>query len=60
MEGNTKLQDSIKSAKMLTGGVIKQGGQINHTKKALLKLFKSQKECFIKFEKTNENIFHKL
>ena len=43
MESNTKLQDSIKSAKMLTGGVIKQGGQINHIKKALLKLFKSQK-----------------
>ena len=35
-------------------------GLINHMKKALLKLFNSDKECFIKFGKINDHILNKL
>ena len=59
-KATTKFQDFIKSAKILIGRVIKQGGLINHMKKALLKLVDSQKECFIKFGKTNDYISNKL
>ena len=37
------------STKILIGGIIKQWSLINYMKKALLELFYSHKECFIKF-----------
>ena len=43
----TKIQDFVKSAKILIGRVIKQEVLINHKKKALLKLFNSCEEIFI-------------
>ena len=52
-KGATKFQDFIKFAKMVIGRIIKQGGQVNHIKKALLKLLNSHKDCFIQFGKTN-------
>ena len=45
---------------VITWGIIKQGGVINHMKKDLLKLFNSHEECFIKFGKTNDHILNKL
>ena len=50
----------LKFAKILFGRVIKQRGLINHMKKALLKLFNSHEEYFIKFGKTNDYILNKL
>ena len=55
-----KFEDFKKCAKILVGRIIKQGGLINHMSKALLKLFNSHKECFIKFCKTNDFILRKL
>ena len=54
----TKFQGFIKSAKIFIGKIIKQGGLINHMKKALLKLLKSHEECFIISEKTNNYILN--
>ena len=59
-KGVTKFQDFTKSAKMLVGRIIEQGGLINHMKKALLKLFNGHKECFIKFGKAKNYILSKL
>ena len=39
---------------------MKQGGLINHLKKALLKLFNNHKQCFINFGKGNDYILNKL
>ena len=55
----TKFEDFIKSSKTLLGRITKQQGLINHMKRALLKLYNSQKECFIKFRKTNYYILNK-
>ena len=55
-----KFQDFIKSAKTSIGRIIKQGGLINHMRVALLKLFNSHKESFIKFGKSNDCILNKL
>ena len=54
----TKFQD-IKPTKILIGRIIKQGGLINHMKKALLKLAVT-KNVLSKFGKTNNYILDKL
>ena len=59
-KATTKFQDFIKSAKVLIGRIMKQGGLINHVKKALLILFSSHKECFSKFGKINYYFLNKL
>ena len=52
----TKFQDFKKSAKTLSGRIIKQEGLVNRIGKNLLKRFNSYEECFIKFRKSNNYI----
>ena len=47
----TKFHDFMKSAKILIDKIIKQGGLISHTKKALLKLFIVMKNVSLNSEK---------
>ena len=55
-KATNKVRDSIRSAKILIGRIIKQRGLINYMKKTLLKLLSSHEECFIKFRRTNNYI----
>ena len=59
-KATTKCQDFIKSAKILTGRIIKKELIKNLMNKAPLKLFNGHEECFIKFWETNDYILNKI
>ena len=55
-KATTNFKDFLESTNILITRIKKQGGLINHMKNAISKLLNSHKECFLKFNKSNDNI----